>query len=90
VRRSRTTDNRSRSSARAGEAGATNGIAVYDFSDNPRQVTIADTVTSNNRSIAISKHGSAVVYGGGMYTKVPVVQHRSVIQGNHPDTCFGC
>jgi hypothetical protein len=160
VQRSRITDNRVKVVSKSGEAGATNGIAVYDFSDNPRQVTIADTVISNNRSIAISKHGSAVVYGGGivnnsllelnrvtvrgntaeaeapsaiaqgggiwngvllsgppvrlilnhtklvgnslrvsavgsakgggMYTKVPVVQHHSVIKGNHPDTCFAC
>jgi hypothetical protein len=47
--RSRITDNRVKVVSKSG-AGATNGIAVYDFSDNPREVTIADTVISNNRS----------------------------------------
>ena len=65
--------------------GATNGIAVYDFSDNARQVTIADTVISNNRSIAVGKHGSAVVYGGGIVNNRLLELNRVTVRGNTAD-----
>ena len=85
VRRSRITDNRVKVVSKSGEAGATNGIAVYDFSDNARQVTIADTVISNNRSIAVGKHGSAVVYGGGIVNNRLLELNRVTVRGNTAD-----
>ena len=71
-------------SAIAQGGGIWNGVLL---SGPPVRLTLNHTKLVGN-SLRVSVGGSAK--GGGMYTKVPVVQHRSVIQGNHPDTCFGC
>jgi hypothetical protein len=85
VRRSRVSDNPVKVVSKSGEAGATNGIAVYDFSDNPRQVTITDTVISDNHSTAISKQGSAVVYGGGILNNSLLELNQVTVRGNTGD-----
>lgn len=49
-----------------GVAAATAGIAVYDFSNNPRQVTLTDMTIAHNSATAISSNGSAAVTGVGI------------------------
>jgi hypothetical protein len=49
-----------------GVAAATAGVAVYDFSNNPRQVTLTDMTIAHNSATAISAHGSAAITGVGI------------------------
>lgn len=49
-----------------GVAAATAGFAVYDFSHNPRQVVLRDSVVRGNTATAISATGSAEVKGVGI------------------------
>ncbi len=65
---SRITGNSVRAYSQNGNASASSGLAVYDFFDNPRQVTVTRTLIEGNTALAQSVHGSAASYGGGVFT----------------------
>ncbi len=82
ITNSRITDNTDMVHTPGGQSGATNGLAVYDFFDNPRQVTVADTVISGNRAVATSDHGTAFVYGAGVLNNSLLTLRRVVVADN--------
>jgi hypothetical protein len=65
---SRITDNSVSAYSQYGNASASSGLAVYDFFNNPRQVTVTGTLIQNNTALAQSEHGSATSLGGGVFT----------------------
>jgi hypothetical protein len=79
---SRVSDNTAVSIGVAGPAGVAGGVAVYDFSSNPRQVTIADSVISGNRSFADSDVGPANGNGGGVINNSLLDLNRVTIADN--------
>lgn len=62
----RITDNPVTSYSESSTAIATAGFSVYDFSDNPRQVTLTRVDITGNTAIARSPHGVARAQGGGI------------------------
>ena len=64
--RSRISDNHATSVSETGPAGVSGGLAVYDFFNDPRQVTVSDSVISGNRSYAYSATGAATGTGSGV------------------------
>lgn len=69
-------------SSKSGLAGATNGLAVYDFSSDPRQVTVRDARFVGNHTIARTKTGSAVVTGGAVFNNSLLDLTDTAIYGN--------
>jgi hypothetical protein len=65
-----------------GAAAASGGLAVFDFSDNPRQVTVSDTVISGNQTTANSQHGSASIVGVGILNNSLLELDRVNVRGN--------
>ena len=66
VTRSRISDNDATSISRTGPAGVSGGLAVYDFYDNPRLVTLRDSVITGNHAYVYSPRGAATGTGGGV------------------------
>jgi hypothetical protein len=66
-----------------GDAQASAGVAVYDFSDNPRLVTFDRVQITGNSAAAHSPHGSAESFGGGVFNNSLLSVNRTVVQGNH-------
>ncbi len=65
-----------------GTASVNSGVAVLDFSGNPRQVTFRDVVISGNRGLARSRSGASVSAGGGIFTNALLDLHGVVIRNN--------
>ncbi len=63
---SRISDNHSTSISRTGPAGVSGGLAVYDFSDDPRHVTVTDSAITGNCAYAYSATDAATGTGGGV------------------------
>jgi hypothetical protein len=59
-------DNVARTFTGHGVAAASSGLAVYDFSENPRQVVVSHSLISGNQAIAQSSHGTAAATGAGV------------------------
>jgi hypothetical protein len=98
VTQSSITNNTVKVTAQDGTAGASGGLAVFDFSDNPRQVTVSSSIISGNRAVAYSPHSPASIIGAGIlnnslleldYTTTPVTVDHTVIAANHPGNCTG-
>ncbi|HEY7273402.1 MAG TPA: hypothetical protein VH502_11770, partial [Actinoplanes sp.] len=83
ITNSRITDNTAVVHTADRQSAATNALAVYDFFDNPRQVTVSDTVIRGNRAVATSDRGTAVAYGAGVLNNSLLTMRRVVIDGNH-------
>jgi hypothetical protein len=65
-----------------GDAEASAGLAVYDFSNNPRLLTLNDVRITRNSAQAQSSHGSAESYGGGIFNNSLLAVRNSDIRGN--------
>lgn len=79
VTHSRISDNTVRAYSQNGNAGATSGLAVYDFAGNPRQVTVTHTLIQDNTALAHSVHGAASSLGSGVFTNSLLdLQHVTV------------
>lgn len=83
-------DNVARVFTKRGVAGASSGLAVYDFFDNPRQVVVRHSLISGNQAIAQSPHGTAVATGGGLMNNsllklVDVVISHNLARAVGPD-----
>lgn len=80
--RSRVSYNLQTSISHDGPAGAGNGLAVYDFYNNPRQVTVSDTEIIGNRSHAYSSTGAVTATGGGVINNSLLELNRVTIANN--------
>jgi hypothetical protein len=78
----RLADNTVIESTKSGLAGATNGLAVYDFSNNPRQVAVRDARFVGNHTVARTTTGSAVVTGGAVFNNSLLDLTDVAISGN--------
>jgi hypothetical protein len=63
----------------AAEAGA---LAVFTFNDDPKLVTVKDSVISGNTSTATSPAGSATVHGAGIYNNSLLDLRQVDVSGN--------
>ena len=66
----------------ADRAGATGGLAVYDFSGSPDPVRVVDSTISGNRAVARSPAGSAQVIGAGVLNNSLLELRRTVVGHN--------
>jgi Right handed beta helix region len=83
ISNTRITDNHVTVTSPDGVAGATGGVAVYNFSDEPpEQVVIADSVISDNTARAFSTTGSATVQGVGVLNNSLLELRDVVVRGN--------
>lgn len=80
--RSRVSYNLQTSVSHDGPTGAGNGLAVYDFYNNPRQVTVSDSEIIGNRSYAYSSTGAATATGGGVINNSLLALDRVTIANN--------
>jgi hypothetical protein len=80
--RSRISDNSSTSISRTGPAGVSGGLAVYDFSGDPRQVTLSDSAITGNRAYAYSPTGAATGTGGGVINNSLLDLDGVTVSGN--------
>jgi hypothetical protein len=75
--------------SRDGLAGASNGLAVYNFSDHePALVVVRDSVIDRNRTVARSSTGTAMVHGGGIYNN-SLLELRKVVVSSNSSAAFG-
>jgi hypothetical protein len=87
--------NRVTTYSRDGQSVATAGLAVYDFSDDPRQVTLRRVTVTRNVARAHSLHGSALVKGAGLVNNSLLdldqvrVTHNSGVAGAPSATAQG-
>ncbi len=63
-------------------ASVTEGLAVYDFFGDPRQVTVSGTTISGNRAYAYSPKGQALVVGVGVFNNSLLTMKDDVVQNN--------
>ena len=83
ISNTRITDNHVTVTSPDGVAGATGGVAVYNFSDEPpEQVVITDSVIANNTARAFSTTGSATVQGVGVLNNSLLELRGVVVRGN--------
>jgi hypothetical protein len=83
ISNTRITDNHITVTSPDGVAGATGGVAVYNFSDQPpERVVIADSVVSDNTTRASSTTGSATVQGVGVLNNSLLELRDVVVRGN--------
>jgi hypothetical protein len=80
--RSRISDNSSTSISRTGPAGVSGGLAVYDFSSDPRQVTVSDSAITGNRAYAYSATDAATGTGGGVINNSLLDLDGVTVSGN--------
>jgi hypothetical protein len=74
--------NSARATATTGLADVTNGLGVFDFVGNPRQVEVLRTVISGNTAEAVSPNGSARAAGGGVLNNSRLTMRDSTVAGN--------
>ena len=67
ITNTRITGNASIAISPSGDAQVNGGLAVLDFDDDPKLVTVRDSVISGNTATASSVSGSATVMGGGIF-----------------------
>ena len=83
ISNTRITDNHVTVTSPNGVAGATGGVAVFNFSDEPpERVVITDSVISNNTAKAVSTTGSATVQGVGILNNSLLELRDVVVRGN--------
>jgi hypothetical protein len=82
VTQSSITNNTVNVTAQDGTAGASGGLAVFDFSDNPRQVTVSGSIISGNRALAYSPRGSASITGVGILNNSLLELDRVTVRDN--------
>ena len=63
-------------------AEATSGLAVYDFFDNPRQVTLRRVLIRGNTARAVSLKGRALTTGAGIFNNSLLSLNNVVVSGN--------
>ncbi len=63
-------------------ASVTEGLAVYDFFNDPRQVTVTGTTISGNKAYAYSPKGQALVVGVGVFNNSLLTMKDDVVQKN--------
>jgi hypothetical protein len=65
-----------------GSAASGAGLVVADFSNNPRQVTVRHSAIRGNVAVSNSRHGVAVVFGGGVQNNSLLRLDHTVVAGN--------
>lgn len=66
----------------SGPAAENGGLAVLNFNNDPRRVTVRDSVISGNRVKATSATGSASVQGAGVFNNSLLTLHGVVVARN--------
>jgi hypothetical protein len=75
--------NSASSTTDSGNASASAGLAVYNFSDHdPLLLTVSRTVVSHNTAVATSKTGSASVFGAGILNNSLLALQNVTVSGN--------
>jgi hypothetical protein len=82
VTNSRIVDNASTTTSPHGAAAASSGVAVFDFFNDPRQVTFTHDTISGNTATSITKNGTASVTGAGVLNNSLLRLVDSVVRGN--------
>jgi hypothetical protein len=65
-----------------GVAGASNAVAVFDFSNDPRQVTLSHDTISDNTATSVTTDGTAIVTGAGILNNSLLELIDSTVHGN--------
>jgi hypothetical protein len=65
-----------------GLAGATSGLAVYDFNSSPDLARVIDSTISGNTAVASDPTGTAVVTGGGVFNNSLLELSHTVVSHN--------
>lgn len=65
-----------------GLAGATGGLAVYDFEGSPDLVRVRNSSISGNTVLAASSDGTAVVTGAGVFNNALLELSRTLVSRN--------
>lgn len=78
----RISDNPVHAYSATGSAGATAGLAVYDFAGDPRQVTLQRVVISGNTASAYSPNGLATAIGAGVTNNSLLDVSHSIVRDN--------
>ena len=65
-----------------GLAGATGGLAVYDFTGSPDLARVRNSTISGNTVVAASRNGSAVVTGAGVFNNSLLDISRTLVSRN--------
>ncbi len=65
-----------------GDAGTNGGLAVFNFSGDPKLVTVRDSVVRRNVTTARSSTGSATVMGGGVFNNSLLLMHDVLVGSN--------
>lgn len=86
VTRSRISDNCATSVSQTGPVGVNGGLGVFDYSNNPRQVTVTDSAITGNRSYAYSAKGAATGTGGGVINNSRLDLDGVTVSGNSVST----
>lgn len=76
-------DNSALETASNGFADVNNGLAVFDFTGNPRQVEVVRTVIRGNTARAVSPKGTARVLGVGVVNNGLLTMRNSIVAHNH-------
>ncbi len=82
ITNTRITDNTSTAISQTGAAQVNGALAVLDFSDDPKLVTVRNSVISGNTAIASSTSGSATVLGAGIFNNSLLALENVRISGN--------
>ena len=78
----RITGNVSLQRAANGDAGVNGALAILNFNDDARLVTMSDSVVAGNRAHASTTTGDATVQGGGIFNDSLLALHRVVVRDN--------
>ena len=61
-------------------------LAIFTFDDDPKLVTVKDSVISGNTATAVSKNGSATVHGAGIFNNSLLDLRRVQVNDNSGTT----
>lgn len=82
VTHSRIVGNTATTTSPHGVAGASNAVAVFDFSNDPRQVTFSHDTISDNTATSVTTDGTAIVTGAGILNNSLLRLLDSTVHGN--------
>lgn len=65
-----------------GQAGVNGALAILNFNDDARLMTVSDSVVAGNRALASTTTGDATVQGVGIFNDSLLALHRVVVRDN--------
>jgi hypothetical protein len=82
VTNSHITDNSATTTSPHGVAGVSNAVGVFDYFNDPRQVTFTDDTINDNTATSITTDGTAIVTGAGVINNSLLHLVDSTVHGN--------